>query len=421
MSETVELRYVIDGDSSGAVGALGRASDAADDVDDTFRRSSEGMASGFDRASEAADGTEERAEGLAYTLSGMMGVMQGFGQIAKGDLAGGLITGAMGAADLAQGIRKTVLPALQAMTLSNIKNAASTAMSTASTVANRAASIAASAASKAWAAAQWLLNAALTANPIGIVIVAIVALVAAIVIAYRRSETFRNIVQAAMRGAVVAFGWVLDKVTALVGWIRRNWPLLLAIITGPIGLAVRFVLSRWDAIRTGVVSKTQALLAWLRGLGGRILGALGNLSSLLTAPGRAVIQGFLDGIQWGFDRVRQTLDRLTGMLPDWKGPARRDASILYGSGQLVAGGFEEGFVDRMTGGTRAAMGDLTRSLPDAVAAAGGAGTGGGVGGGTHVHVHSPAVIGSARELARLIDEGLAQLRGSGSYRPGFAR
>lgn len=58
----------------------------------------------------------------------------------------------------------------------------------------------------AWAAgtkivagAQWLLNAALTANPIGIVVVAIGALVAALVIAYKRSETFRNIVDGVFR------------------------------------------------------------------------------------------------------------------------------------------------------------------------------------------------------------------------------
>lgn len=53
--------------------------------------------------------------------------------------------------------------------------------STAAFVANQVALIAASVATKAATAAQWLLNAALTANPIGIVIVAVGALVAAII------------------------------------------------------------------------------------------------------------------------------------------------------------------------------------------------------------------------------------------------
>lgn len=64
-------------------------------------------------------------------------------------------------------------------------------------------------ATKVWAAAQWVLNAALSANPIGIIIVAIIALVAGIIYAYNHSETFRKIVQGAWKGIQVAvsFAW----------------------------------------------------------------------------------------------------------------------------------------------------------------------------------------------------------------------
>lgn len=44
-------------------------------------------------------------------------------------------------------------------------------------------------------AAQWLFNVALTANPIGLVVVAIGLLVAGFVLAYKKSETFRKMVQ----------------------------------------------------------------------------------------------------------------------------------------------------------------------------------------------------------------------------------
>lgn len=47
-----------------------------------------------------------------------------------------------------------------------------------------------------WTAAQWALNAAWTANPIGVIIVGVAALVAIMVVAYKKSETFRNIVNA---------------------------------------------------------------------------------------------------------------------------------------------------------------------------------------------------------------------------------
>jgi hypothetical protein len=80
----------------------------------------------------------------------------------------------------------------------------------AATVASTAAAIAAGAASKVMAAGQWLLNAALTANPIGLVVVGIAALAAGLVLAYKKSETFRNIVNGAF-GAIKDVAWPVIK------------------------------------------------------------------------------------------------------------------------------------------------------------------------------------------------------------------
>jgi hypothetical protein len=51
-----------------------------------------------------------------------------------------------------------------------------------------------SAAAKIWTGVQWLLNAALTANPIGLVVAAIALLIAAFVVAYKKSDAFRAII-----------------------------------------------------------------------------------------------------------------------------------------------------------------------------------------------------------------------------------
>ncbi|MDG9703820.1 peptidoglycan DD-metalloendopeptidase family protein [Streptomyces sp. DH37] len=59
---------------------------------------------------------------------------------------------------------------------------------------------------------QTLWNAVMTANPIGLIIVAIVALVALIVVAYKRSETFRRIVQGAWEGIQTAAKWAWERV-----------------------------------------------------------------------------------------------------------------------------------------------------------------------------------------------------------------
>lgn len=60
------------------------------------------------------------------------------------------------------------------------------------------------AATKAWAVVQALLNGTMALNPVGLVVVAIAALVAALVIAYQRSETFRQVVTTAFNAVKAA-------------------------------------------------------------------------------------------------------------------------------------------------------------------------------------------------------------------------
>lgn len=67
--------------------------------------------------------------------------------------------------------------------------AAATGTSTAALIAQRVATVAGSAATKAAAAAQWLFNAAMSANPIGLIIAAIAALVAGLVYFFTQTET----------------------------------------------------------------------------------------------------------------------------------------------------------------------------------------------------------------------------------------
>jgi F0F1-type ATP synthase assembly protein I len=47
---------------------------------------------------------------------------------------------------------------------------------------------------KIWTAVQWLLNIALNANPVGLIVAAIVAFIALITLAWRKSETFRGVI-----------------------------------------------------------------------------------------------------------------------------------------------------------------------------------------------------------------------------------
>src|SRR5690606_14855357 len=73
-----------------------------------------------------------------------------------------------------------------------------------------------SAATKAWAAVQWVLNAALTANPSGLIVAGLVALGVGLVVAYKKSETFRKVVNNAYAGVKVAASAVVNFFTKQV-------------------------------------------------------------------------------------------------------------------------------------------------------------------------------------------------------------
>ncbi|MEV4383947.1 NlpC/P60 family protein, partial [Streptosporangium sp. NPDC049644] len=65
---------------------------------------------------------------------------------------------------------------------------------------------------KAWGISQKILNVALSANPIGLIITAIGLLVAGLTYAYQQSETFRQIVDAAFQAVGQAVSWAWENV-----------------------------------------------------------------------------------------------------------------------------------------------------------------------------------------------------------------
>jgi hypothetical protein len=78
-----------------------------------------------------------------------------------------------------------------------------------------------------WTAAQKLLNLALAANPIGLVVTLIAALIGVLVTAYNKSEAFRNIVDSLARvlgGALkTAINFVTNAFDSFVDAIKSAW------------------------------------------------------------------------------------------------------------------------------------------------------------------------------------------------------
>lgn len=61
-----------------------------------------------------------------------------------------------------------------------------------------------------------------------------------------------------------------------------------------------------------------------------MLDSLGDLGGLLVDAGKVIIRGLLRGIESAFQSVKNTLSRLTAMLPSWKAPGVRAMTTLVG-------------------------------------------------------------------------------------------
>lgn len=279
----------------------------ADEVGSSSKKVATETVDAYDRAGEAADNVDTKAMGFRDTLTGVQDTMGGVAALSKGPSLEGFLLLGTGIGDLGSGFYNFLIPAFKAFSIEAIKSAVNTVRSTAAMVAQRSATLAVSAASKAYAAAQWLLNAALTANPIGLVIAAIALLVAGIVIAYKRSETFRSIVQAAMRGVVTAFKWVVDAGEKVWEFFKFIGPRIggalkgvAAVITAPFRAAFAAVRGAWNNTIGG---KGFSIPDWVPEIGGKsfripyfhsggvVSGALGAESLAVVKAGERITGG----------------------------------------------------------------------------------------------------------------------------------
>jgi hypothetical protein len=147
-------------------------------------------------------------------------------------------------------------------------------------------------ATAAWTAAQWLLNAALSANPIGLVIVAVAALAAGIVIAYTRSQTFRDIVSAAFnavaaaaRAVASAFQSLLGAATSAFNWIVSHWKVA-AFAFGPLGAAIVVIASNFDKVKEAGTAAFNAIESAIGAVSSAIQSVIGAVQSLIGWLGR---------------------------------------------------------------------------------------------------------------------------------------
>ncbi len=326
--DSVAMSYRLFGEDVSASSALkGVAAEAGK----TGKKIGEGLDEGgshLERLGERADGSEQRIMGLKDSVDGLSTIMQGPGEQ-------GIASYLQGWADLSSGIANFVVPALMKVIPATVKNAVATAWSTTT-------QMAASAASKAWAAAQWLLNAALTANPIGLIILAIVAFVGIIVLAYNKVGWFRDLVNAAWSGIKTA-------ISAVVSWFQNTaWPVLQTVI----GYIVGYYKLLWTVFSTvagWIIDKAGSLVSFFTKMPGRIAAAVSGLWDGLK-------NAFRSAINWIIDKWNSLSFTIGGMSVNILGKDISVPSLTLSTPdipRLAAGGV----VRRTPGGVLAVLGE----------------------------------------------------------------
>ena len=149
---------------------------------------------------------------------------------------------------------------------------------------------------KAQTGSQIALNTAMLANPIGIVIIAIAAIIAIGVLLWKNWDTVTEYA-----------GKLWDKIQDVFGWVKENWPLLLAILTGPIGLAVLAITKNFDKIKDKASDIVESIKNFF-----------GDLPDKMTNIGKNIVSGLWNGMQ---SMVGWLRDKVTGffknLVPSW--------------------------------------------------------------------------------------------------------
>ncbi len=259
-----------------------------------------------------------------------------------------------------------------AWTVATVKDIAMKAAHVAAVVAGTVATWASTAASRAAAAAQWLWNAAMAANPIGLIIAGVAALAAGVVLLIKNW----GVVTAAVRGAfdwfknllgkapdwllalvfpfgliikhfdtlqavaTAVFGALKSAVSSAVGWIEAMAVGVFARVTGVIGSVVDWIASTWGLVQKILLAPIAGVQMGWTALGHALVGVFTSVADTVTGIFSTVRDAITGAIDWLWDKVTWVIARIPDVflpesLEDIKRARRASDAGLPVGGQMV--------------------------------------------------------------------------------------
>lgn len=229
-------------------------------------------------------------------------------------------------------------------------------------------------ATKLAAVAQWLWNIAMISNPIGLIIAAIVGIVAILAVLYFNVDSVRQAFD-------TAFNFIWGIVQSVYNWIAQNWPYLLGILLGPIGIAAAVIYMNFDTIKNiastawdFIVGVWQGGIAFFKGIadgiGSAISGAFSGIANVVTGAWDGIKNGFKAAANWVIDQANKligaynnTIGKIPGVPNIGKIPKFAKGTEDFAGGGAIVGeqGAELGL---FPSGTKIVPHNLTANLVD---------------------------------------------------------
>jgi hypothetical protein len=234
-----------------------------------------------------------------------------------------------------------------------VRKAATVVANTAALVAYKVAQFAVTAATKAWAAAQWLINVAMAATPIGLIITAIGLLVVAIVYLWNHSKGFRDF-------WISVWNWIKNAALDVAHWFAGPFTSFWVGIWQAVWGFLKGV-GHWFAhdfvnffTRAGTDIKNWALDVWhwitdkwnkivkfVEGLGGRLAAVGSHMWDWLQTGLKGAVNGVVTGLNWVIDAVNNVTHGLSDAW-SWAGipsiPSIPHVPHLVSGGDLTSAG-----------------------------------------------------------------------------------
>lgn len=147
---------------------------------------------------------------------------------------------------------------------------------------------------------------------------------------------------------------VTTIVTGLVNGIKALWEGFKAFFTALINTVKSIAVNTWNTIKSSVTSIIQGLVnaaqnAWntfkngVQSLVNSVTNIFNSLRNINLADiGRAIMNGFLNGLKSAWESVKGFVSGIAGWIRDHKGPIEYDRRLLIPAGNAIMGGLNRG-------------------------------------------------------------------------------